>query len=220
MTTHDSLDAGEFNDWIYAITSALNGTSSSEVPCGECTACCTSSQFVHIEPDETATLERIPKKLLFAAPGLPKGNRVMGYDDVGHCPMFKNGRCSIYEHRPRTCRVYDCRVFPAASVAPDSEKIAIAHQSERWQFSYGDQLAQEQHAAVQRAASYLRAHPEVFPNGEAVHNPAQLAVLAIAVHAEFASDPTSNHGDNDVTPDTIALREAIASFVESRRDRG
>ena len=34
-----------------------------------CTACCTSSQFVHIEPDETDTLAHIPAALRFPAPG-------------------------------------------------------------------------------------------------------------------------------------------------------
>ena len=86
----------------------------SEVPCDGCTACCTSSQFVHIGPDETDTLARIPRRLLFPAPRLPAGHVLMGYDENGHCPMLVDGACSIYEHRPRTCRTYDCRVFPAA----------------------------------------------------------------------------------------------------------
>ena len=30
----------------------------------------------------------------------------MGYDERGHCPMLVDGDCSIYDHRPRTCRMY------------------------------------------------------------------------------------------------------------------
>ncbi|HET7720760.1 MAG TPA: YkgJ family cysteine cluster protein, partial [Acidimicrobiales bacterium] len=106
MAETHTLPAGRFSTWLVRI--------GVDVPCGTCTACCTSSQFVHIGPDERDTLSRIPKALLFPAPGQPKGHVVMGYDERGHCPMFVDGACSIYEHRPRTCRTYDCRVFPAA----------------------------------------------------------------------------------------------------------
>ena len=94
-------------------------------PCGGCTACCTSSQFVHIEPDETRTLSRIPAALLFPAPGLPRGHRLMGYDENGHCPMLVDATCSIYADRPRTCRTYDCRIFPAADIAVELDQRGI-----------------------------------------------------------------------------------------------
>ena len=97
------------------------------MPCNGCTACCTSSQFVHIGPDETDTLAHIPAELLFPAPLRPRGHVLMGYDERGHCPMLIDNRCSIYEHRPQTCRTYDCRVFPAAGVElEDEDKVLIA----------------------------------------------------------------------------------------------
>ena len=102
----------------------LDAASDMHVPCGACTACCTSSQFVHIEPDETDTLAHVPAVLRFPAPGLPKGHVVMGYDERGHCPMLVDGACSIYEHRPRTCRTYDCRIFAVTGVEPDQPAIA------------------------------------------------------------------------------------------------
>ncbi len=74
---------------------AIRGERGSEVPCGSCTACCTSSQFVHIGPDETDTLARIPAALLFPAPRQPPGHVLLGYDERGHCPMLVDGRCSI-----------------------------------------------------------------------------------------------------------------------------
>jgi Fe-S-cluster containining protein len=112
-----------------------------DVPCGACTACCTSSQFVHIDPDEADTLLHVPAALRFPAPGLPKGHVVMGYDERGHCPMLIEGECSIYEHRPRACRAYDCRVFAVTGVEPDQPDIASrVHEwsievddQERWQ---------------------------------------------------------------------------------------
>ncbi len=51
------------------------------MPSGDCTACCTSSQFVHVEPGEEDTLAHVPKELLSPAPGLPGGHVLMGYDE-------------------------------------------------------------------------------------------------------------------------------------------
>lgn len=128
------LDAGDFGTWLRDVRVAIRGEREAHVPCGGCTACCESSQFVHIAPDERETLARIPAALLFAAPGLSKGHVVLGYDERGRCPMLSDAGCSIYEHRPRTCRTYDCRVFAAAGVDPD-DKPAVAVQVRRWRFA-------------------------------------------------------------------------------------
>ena len=50
------LPAGDFASWLGEMRAALRGERASAVPCGECTACCTSSQFVHIGPEECDTL--------------------------------------------------------------------------------------------------------------------------------------------------------------------
>jgi Fe-S-cluster containining protein len=126
----------------------------SDVPCGGCTACCRSSQFVHIAPDETDTLAHISPDLLFPAPRMPGGHLLLGYDERGHCPMLVDDRCSIYEHRPRTCRTYDCRVFTAAGVDPDQP--AIAERTRRWRFDYPTDVDREEQAAVLAAAAQLR----------------------------------------------------------------
>jgi Fe-S-cluster containining protein len=133
------LPAGEFSSWVDDIEVAIRDRRTSAVPCDGCTACCTSSQFVHIRADETDTLAHIPAALLFPAPGLPPGCRLLGYDERGHCPMLVDGRCSIYEHRPAACRTYDCRVFPAADVEagdgdqadPQAVRAEIRHRTER-----------------------------------------------------------------------------------------
>jgi Fe-S-cluster containining protein len=141
--------------------SALAGERDAEVPCGSCTACCRSSQFVHIAPDETRTLARIPAALLFPAPGQPKGHMVLGYDERGHCPMLVDDRCSIYTDRPRTCRTYDCRIFAATGVTPDQP--LVAEQVERWRFDGGDD---ELRADLERAAQDDHGAP---PIARAVH---------------------------------------------------
>jgi Fe-S-cluster containining protein len=169
------LPAGRFADWLDGMERALSGERDSDVPCNGCTACCKSSHFVHIDPDELDTLAHLPAALLFPAPGLPEGHVVLGYDENGHCPMLVDDKCSIYEHRPRTCRTYDCRIFTATGVDVDEDKPAIAHRVARWRFDFLDALDQEQYAAVQTMAVQIGERP----------NGMQQAVLAIEVHQEW-----------------------------------
>jgi Fe-S-cluster containining protein len=166
-----------FGSWLDAMQAALRGDADAEVPCGDCTACCTSSQFVHIGPDETDTLAHIPAELLFPAPRMAKGHVLLGYDERGHCPMLVAGRCSIYEHRPRTCRTYDCRVFTATGLdvgADDPSKDPIAERSRRWRFTYPTDDDVRRQAAVHTAVRTVRATSVT-----------QLAVAAIERHEEF-----------------------------------
>ena len=114
-----------------------------------CTACCRSAQFVDIGPEETDTLrDDIPDQLLSPAPGRP-GYWVVGYDDQGRCPMLGEGGCTIYEHRPRACRTFDCRIFAAAGVEPNEPgKEPLAQQVKRWRFSYDSGSERAEHAAL------------------------------------------------------------------------
>jgi Fe-S-cluster containining protein len=132
------VDAGRFSKWLDDLDAALRGEADAVVPCGACSACCTSSQFVHNAPDETDTLAHVPSALCFPAPGHPKGHVVLGYDEHGRCPMLIDGACSIYEHRPRTCRTYDCRVFAATGITPAGQP-AIAARVARWRFDVDDE---------------------------------------------------------------------------------
>ena len=119
MCPGQELDAGWFAAWLEAMNAALEGARDSEVPCGECTACCTSSQFVHIDPDETGTLARIPEELLFPALRLPREHFVMGYDAHVAVPDA-GGRPVLHLPAPAPeCRTYDCRIFAASGLAPD-----------------------------------------------------------------------------------------------------
>jgi Fe-S-cluster containining protein len=182
----EPLAAGDFSSWLVEVEGAVRGKHGVDVPCGSCTACCTSSQFIHIAPDETDTLAHIPAELLFPAPRLPEGHKVLGFDERGHCPMLIDGKCSIYEHRPRTCRTYDCRVFPATGIEPDEpEQASIAQQARRWQFSFPTEADRTQHQSVRAAASFLAEHPDLLPVTGAPTNATQRAVRAIEVHGIF-----------------------------------
>ena len=178
------LPAGGFSAWLRRTRIALVDESGADVPCRECIACCTTSHFVHVRPDETDALAHIPRELLFAAPGLPRGNVLLGYDKDGRCPMVTSDGCSIYEHRPLTCRNYDCRVFAAAGIAADQQ--AITQRVRRWKFAYPAQDDRERHASVRAAAAFLQAHAGSFPAAAALRDPMHVAILAVKVSDVFA----------------------------------
>jgi Fe-S-cluster containining protein len=202
------LPAGDFSTWLTELQGALAGERSADVPCGSCTACCASSQFVHIGPDETESLAHVPAELQFPAPGLPRGHVLLGYDERGHCPMLVDGGCSIYEHRPRTCRTYDCRVFPAAGIAvEDPGKVLIDRRARRWRFEYGSPDGVAKHTAVKAAAVYLRDDPDSRSAGSAT----QLAVLAVEIHDLFLQRDRETGRLTAFDPDHAAVR------VELRR---
>lgn len=204
------LSAGVFAAWMDEIREAIDGTSGSDVPCGNCTACCSSSQFVHIEPDETDALAHIPKQLVFPAPMLPKGHVLMGYDEHGCCPMLIDGQCSIYAHRPRTCRTYDCRVFPATGLqlSPDDDKPLIARQTVRWRFDLPTANDRRLQAAVRAAAEFLTTDDDaVAIAGRGRPSTTQLAVLAVELHELFL---------DGVSPGPGAVRVELARRRRTR----
>jgi hypothetical protein len=156
-----SLHAGTFSTWLRNIRKALLENRGMNVPCGECDACCRSSYFIHIKPEETRTLNRIPKELLFPAPLRPEGHMVMGYDEHGRCPMLAGNKCSIYRNRPDTCRIFDCRVLAASGLAlDDNDNNLIVLQARRWKFSCPTKRDHNLLSAVQSAATFLMRHTE------------------------------------------------------------
>jgi Fe-S-cluster containining protein len=199
------LAAGDFSSWLGDIQAAIGGDRAADVPCDGCTACCRSSQFIHIGPDESDTLACIPAQLLFPAPRMPEGHVVLGYDERGHCPMLVDNRCSIYEHRPRACRAYDCRVFPAAGIEPDDGQEPVARQARRWRFSFPTQDQRNEYQAVRAAAEFLRRK-----EGPPVPaNPTQLAVLAIEIHQALLGHDEATGQTTVLDPDPETLRREI-----------
>jgi Fe-S-cluster containining protein len=203
------LPAGAFSDWIVDMQAAMLGQSDADVPCDGCTACCTSSQFIHISPDETDTLAHIPADLLFPAPRLPTGTVLLGYDERGHCPMLVDDQCSIYRHRPRTCRTYDCRIFPAAGLQPDDDKAPIIDQARRWQFTFPTAADQTEHDAVRAAAACLGEHRDSMSGPVARAPAAQLAAMAIDMHHLFLAYDQATGQKSVVDPDPVVLQAEI-----------
>jgi Fe-S-cluster containining protein len=204
-----ALPAGPFSSWIVEIGAAIRDGDESDVPCNGCTACCRSSQFVHIGPDETGTLAHIPAELLFPAPGRPRGHVVLGYDEHGHCRLLVDDKCSIYEQRPNACRTYDCRILAATGLDPGEEQGDLARRARQWQFSYSTEDDRTEHAAVRAAAAFLGAHSDLVRGAGISTNETQLAALAIEIRESFLVGDRNTGRTTVVEPDPAVVRAAL-----------
>jgi Fe-S-cluster containining protein len=205
-----SLPAGDFSQWLRAMRSALAGGPGMNVACGECVGCCTSSYYIKIRPTEAEALRRIPPEQLTDSPRDAPGTRLMGYDAHGHCPMFRGGGCSIYPHRPDTCRTYDCRVFTAAGMDAGPGRDVINERVARWRFEYPGAGDVQEQRAVRAAAAFLRQHPVRFPGGHVPARAAEIAVLAVKAYPVFMAAAGSHE-------DTVAgIIEACRNFDRQR----
>lgn len=185
-TAPEPVPAGVFSRWLDTFLKALEGDGNHDVPCGDCIGCCSSSYFIHIGKDDHAARQAIPADRRFAAPGMPKGHELMGYDARGLCPMLENSRCTIYAARPGTCRQYDCRIFAAAGMeAGGAEKRIINNRVRAWTFEYPTEHDRALHQAVREAATFLRERRDAFPGGRVPDNPSQIALIALRAHAVF-----------------------------------
>jgi Fe-S-cluster containining protein len=180
-----SFAAGPFSAWLRDARSALKNGTGTDVPCGDCTACCSSFYFIHIKPEETEALARIGKDAVVQASGMPKGHMLMGHTGDGVCPQMNHGKCAVYEHRPQTCRNYDCRVFAATGILESQDKPRINARVEQWRFDYPAPLDRQEHQAVQAAAKFIQENANLFPGGKIPSSPSQLAVLALKVYGVF-----------------------------------
>jgi Fe-S-cluster containining protein len=171
--------------------------------------------FIHIKPEETQTLRRIPRALLFPAPGRPKGHVLMGYNDKGHCPMLIDNQCSIYEDRPQTCRDYDCRIFTATGISVDQQaQPEIAQRVKEWAFSFEDEGSREEDRVLKEAAAFLEKNREVFPPGSIPSNPVQLAVLAVRIYRLFSGLTAQRRQDATGLSDAAITDAILAALNE------
>lgn len=199
-----TLPAGEFSAWLRDMRRALAGEGEMDVACGSCRGCCVSSYYVKVRDHEADALAQIQARIGEAhlEPG-PAGSRLMGYQSNGHCLMLRDGNCAIYQHRPETCRTYDCRVFTAAGMDAGPEKPVINQRVAQWAFTFADSTARDEQRAVAAAATYLRQHPVRFPGGHVPSRPSEIAVLAIKAYEVFLDPPA----------DDARLRAALVAAV-------
>ncbi len=201
------LPAGAFSPWLRAMRAALASGPGMDVACGDCVGCCTSSYFVKVRAHEREALALIPREHLLPAPGATRGELTMPARENGHCPMFSAPGCSIYQHRPETCRTFDCRIFAAAGMrAGDDDKSVINERVSRWRFDYPSATDRDEQRAVAAAAGYLRQHPVRFPNGRVPSRPSEIAVLAVKTYTVFLQPPAT---DAEITAAIIAANRAF-----------
>jgi uncharacterized protein len=183
----EPLPAGNFSEWLRAMRSALAGGPGMQVACGDCVGCCTSSYFIKVRAHESAALQSIPPEHLAPSPSEP-GVSLMGYDSAGRCPMFGSSGCSIYSHRPETCRTYDCRIFSAVGMEAGPGRTTINERIARWRFEYPQDSDRQEQRAVKAAADFLRQHPVRFPDGLIPSRPAVVATLAVKSYPVFLGE--------------------------------
>lgn len=204
-----SINAGDFDTWLEKIQESFHNGRGTAVPCGDCRGCCTSSYFIHIKPTDTEVISVIPRRLLWQAPGLPIGHRLIGHKPNGDCPMLHDGNCSIYAARPSTCKDYDCRVFAAAGLlAEGATASAINKRILAWEFLYTNSASLARHQGVKEAAQFILGQRKSFPQERAPTKVADVAILAIKVHHVFLNAPR----DRSVTQTALAVAQASRQF--------
>lgn len=214
------LSAGDFSAWLRHARKALSLGLGTDVDCGECAACCSSSYFIHVKPDEAKALGAAAQGALVPAPGMPKGHKVLAYDRQGLCPMLQPSGCAVYAKRPQTCRSYDCRIFAAAGIpAGGRDKAGINARVDRWRFTYPSERDREEHAAVRAAAAFIRDKAGSFPGGRVPADPSQLGVLALKAYAVFRKDAAAAASDGGGRrPDERSDPEIADAIVKACRD--
>jgi Fe-S-cluster containining protein len=179
----EMLPEAPFASWLRSALATLEDDAPADVPCGECNACCRTFHQIHLRPGEKRARKRLPREYLSVAPGLPPGYLLLGYTQIGACPVLIGGRCTIYEDRPLVCRTYDCRMYAATDVTPDRAEIAA--QVRRWRFSHPAAEDRAVHDAVLAAVRFIGEQPACLPSDAARAQPIRVATLAVAVHALF-----------------------------------
>ncbi len=207
------VPAGAFADWLVQARESLRGNGGADVPCGDCTGCCTSSYLIQVRPEDRQALASVPAELLVTAPGFPPGHKVMVSRPDGTCPMLSKGKCSIYSHRPQTCLDYDCRIFAAAGIdAGGPDKEVINRRVREWQFTYHAEVDRAAHSAVQSAAVFIRKMSAGFPGARRPMSPTGIAVLAIKVYTVFLAADLHQKSEAEIASEVM---EVSREFDES-----
>ena len=183
MSGAKEVDAGPFSDWLRSMRAVLRDEQDADVPCGDCVGCCVSSYPIPLRPSDQVAQQQVPEEFVLRAPVRP-GHLLMGFRDDGSCPFLFARACSIYAHRPQTCRDYDCRIFAATGLKPAGRRPVIQERVQAWRFSYPAQQDLAEAAAVRRAADFIGAYPEHFAAMRG-GTPSAAAVLAVKSYEVF-----------------------------------
>lgn len=181
------LPAGEFSRWLLDYLRAQSQPEpTSEVPCGDCNACCKSSFYIPIHSAERETIALIPVSRLTRAANTNEPRWVLDQSVTGACPMLVDDACSIYAQRPRTCRRFDCRVFNAAGLSLGSgAQAALNERVWQWQFHYPSDSDAACQSAVLAAVAFLKRCADLIDPDVAPKDAGALAKAAAVVYELF-----------------------------------
>lgn len=115
----DTRDGGDFEAYL----SVAGNVGKRSVPCNGCVSCC-YHPIIGIDPSEEN-----PEHLahLLTEPDVEDGKLRLLKRADGACIHLGDAGCTVYEHRPRVCRGYDCRpwsllfmhtIFPGGHKSP------------------------------------------------------------------------------------------------------
>jgi Fe-S-cluster containining protein len=205
-----TLAAGPFGAWLAQTRSALRGGRGAEVPCGDCTGCCTSGYSIQLRPTDRAALEVVPEGLLEQVPGFPKDERTLPPGPDGCCPMLVDGGCSIYARRPQTCVDYDCRIFAAAGLDAGGARMAVINRRVReWEFSYETDAERTAHEAIRAAARFMRERRASFGASLVPASSTGIAVFAIKAGEVFREPGIGSLDDTTIAQRILEANRAF-----------
>ncbi len=198
-------DAGDFGPWL---KSKLDPSTlaNAVVACGDCSACCSTFDAIPIGRDEPATLAAIPVEFLQRVENQATGTTLLLTSETHVCPMLRDGACSIYDVRPRACRIFDCRTMAAADlVDKEGRHAAMGERVDKWVFSYETDDDRARQLAVLDAVEFIYRHPTAFRSRGFSYEPSWTATQAIRIHELFLPEREKNQ-----ETEIALISEAIA----------
>jgi hypothetical protein len=84
------------------VSSFVRHFPNTHVPCGSCSACCRSEFDLNLNQADDPSL-------YLTEIGQKTGRLSLKKTADGACVYLQDGKCSIYDRRPITCRKFDCR---------------------------------------------------------------------------------------------------------------
>ncbi|MEA3290809.1 MAG: YkgJ family cysteine cluster protein [Pseudomonadota bacterium] len=124
---HNTRPAGSVTSWLRHYRKAMRDGTGTNVPCGDCTACCRSNEYIVLQADEVAQFDNVVTN--------PDGEPSIETLPDGRCPYLDNEGCSVYATRPRNCRDFDCRAMLFCRALP-TDRPLIAEALNQWAPGY------------------------------------------------------------------------------------
>jgi len=201
-STRPPVDAGDFRQWLEAMSASLRGGPGLDVPCGDCVGCCSAAWPIALRAADAKLVGQLPPDYLHEVPDAPVGIRYMGYRADGTCPMLLNARCTVYEHRPQTCRDFDCRLFAAAGLASAGPgKTPVDRRIGAWRFRYATREDEKTHRAIKATADFITGPGRTVATIRLPTSPIAIAGIALKAHRVFLEERT-----DQLSVETIARR--------------